>query len=209
MSGPSPLFLESDMPRLSKLWSEIQERQDGQPDTYQRFKPKRTLYRGQWFESNLEARTAEAFDSLGIPWEYESVCTRDRRYRGGQYTPDFHLPNEDTYVEVVGRIDQRHADNAEVFCETMGVDIGSWGHIIGSPHYFFVTGNGIVYLPVTDGTHFLLTRNVMMGKCRACGKLFVIDGEGLWACPHCGGDHSKYHYSGGNLFEFADGATNA
>lgn len=81
---------------------------------------KKTYYRGTWYDSNTEAKIAEAFDDLGIVYEYHRQCFRDKRFPYGQYTPDFHLPNTDQYVEVAWALDQRHRGNLTTFCEMMG-----------------------------------------------------------------------------------------
>lgn len=63
-----------------------------------------TYYAGCRFRSRLEARWAVFFDTLGIPWEYETQgywvgVYEDRRRR---YLPDFWLPETETWVEVKG-----------------------------------------------------------------------------------------------------------
>lgn len=88
---------------------------------YGNYRAKKTLYNGTWYDSNLEARVAEALDALGFTWEYHRQCFRDRRFPYGQYTPDFHLPNSDTYIEVCGVYDERHEANVRVLCEILGV----------------------------------------------------------------------------------------
>ena len=87
---------------------------------YEKYEAKRTYYHGTWFRSNLEARVAQALTALGIAWEYERQCFRDERFPHEQYTPDFHLPNSDAYVEVCGEFDARHRANASVLCELLG-----------------------------------------------------------------------------------------
>jgi hypothetical protein len=87
---------------------------------YEQFQAKRTFYHGTWFKSNLEARVAQAFTTLGMPYEYERQCFRDERFPYEQFTPDFHLPNTDAYVEVCGSFDQRHRSNVHVLCEIVG-----------------------------------------------------------------------------------------
>jgi hypothetical protein len=60
---------------------------------------KRFHYRGVPFRSTYERRVAQAFDLLGMRWEFEP-----RRFDCGAetYLPDFFLPDEDMYVEVKG-----------------------------------------------------------------------------------------------------------
>lgn len=171
-------------------------------DTYQ---AKKANYNGMWFKSNLEARTAEALDGLGVTWEYERRVFRDRRYRGGQYTPDFYLPGLFTYVECVGRIDERHWANAELFCMSQNASIDEWGEpprtTERSPSFVFVTGDGWMktWTPHTDAG----APSVSVSRCHGCGKVFFIVDSGLWACPYCGEDYGKHHAGNYNLFEFA------
>lgn len=81
---------------------------------------KKTYYNGTWYDSNAEAKVAEALDDIGLVYEYHRQCFRDKRFPWGQYTPDFHLPNTDTYIEVAGVFDQRHRGNLTTFCEIVG-----------------------------------------------------------------------------------------
>ncbi|PSJ23916.1 hypothetical protein B7P34_36200, partial [Streptosporangium nondiastaticum] len=66
-----------------------------------------TEYAGCRFRSRLEARWAVFFDSLDIPWQYES---EGLDIDGVRYLPDFVLPafvGRDLYVEVKGVMDER------------------------------------------------------------------------------------------------------
>jgi hypothetical protein len=87
---------------------------------YGKYQAKATNYHGTWFRSNLEARVAQAFDRLQIAWEYERQCFRDERFPYDQFTPDFHLPANDIYVEVCSELDERHRANVRVLCEIVG-----------------------------------------------------------------------------------------
>lgn len=101
---------------------------------YGQFKAKKTFYNGVMFDSNLEARTAEALDEIGIRWSFHETCFRDRRFPYGQYTPDFML-QDGRFVEVAGVFDDRHERNAQVLT-----------HLLGStgerPTLIVVDGNG-------------------------------------------------------------------
>ena len=61
-------------------------------------KPIETIYNGYRFRSRLEARWAVFFDSVGIPYEYETegYVLSD----GTMYLPDFYLPWFKAFVEV-------------------------------------------------------------------------------------------------------------
>jgi hypoxanthine phosphoribosyltransferase len=56
------------------------------------------------FASPAEAECAKLFDYYGIPWEYEPrtfVLEEDENGRVLEaFTPDFYLPEQDTYLEV-------------------------------------------------------------------------------------------------------------
>lgn len=173
------------------------------------FQAKRTKYGRQWFKSNLEAMTAESLDVLGIRWEYETRCFRDRRYAGGQYTPDFYLPDHNIYVEVVGRPDDRHVNNARVFCHQDGDNYDMepyWPpsyplNTEHSPGFFFVVGGGdmISLNGVTSGGY----PDIGISTCGSCGRTFFLNLNGPWVCSHCGQDYGKHHLSGTNLFAYA------
>ena len=60
-------------------------------------------YSGVHMRSRLEGRWAAFFDGLGTPWQYEPATYRMRGQRW-QYTPDFHLPDIGTIVEVKPRV---------------------------------------------------------------------------------------------------------
>lgn len=101
---------------------------------YGQFKAKKTFYSGVWFDSNLEARTAEALDALGIQWEFHADCFRDRGFPYGQYTPDFKL-GDGRYVEVAGVFDERHSRNAQTLARLLGAGGDA-------PMLIVVNGNG-------------------------------------------------------------------
>ena len=64
-------------------------------------------YRGQEpprFANRAELECAKVLDYYGVPWEYEPttfVLERDPDGRVVEaFTPDFHLPEQDLYVEI-------------------------------------------------------------------------------------------------------------
>lgn len=171
---------------------------------------KRTKYRGIWFKSSLEARVAEALDELGVAWEYESRGFRGSRYRGGQYTPDFYLPELSVYIEVVGRIDDRHLHNARVFCqENDAVDLVFWPSDTypqvseDHPAFLFIISRGVLmdtrYKNIERGHS-----NLSVSQCASCGRVFFLDDCGVWECPYCGGDYGRHHSGNNNLFDYAE-----
>jgi len=56
-------------------------------------------YKNTWLRSSYEVRYAKYLDKNNVKWEYEF-----RRFNLGNttYTPDFYLPEIDTYIEVKG-----------------------------------------------------------------------------------------------------------
>ena len=176
------------------------------------YQAKKTNYRGIWFKSNLEAKTAEAFDRLGVRWEYESRCFRDCRYSGGQYTPDFWLPDNHTYVEVVGRPDERHLQNAIVFCSTQHAfcpsedDFGNDALLSDdTPGFVFVIGDGWVTTPqqrlCPSDTHDHNTLYVTF--CKRCNRYSFAHRLGSYGCRHCGHSDGDHAIVGENLFKLA------
>lgn len=55
-------------------------------------------YRGHYFDSLTEARWAAYFDAVNMQWIREPECFKLPSV--GLYTPDFYLPEQDTYAEV-------------------------------------------------------------------------------------------------------------
>lgn len=86
-----------------------------------RYQAKKAYYKGIEFKSNLESRVAQAFDILGIKWQYESVVFRGPDFNPPryQYTPDFYLPTVGRYVEVCGVYDERHKNNLYALCKEL------------------------------------------------------------------------------------------
>lgn len=171
-------------------------------DNYARHPAKKTKYAGIWFKSNLEAKTAEALDAIGVKWLYEPMCFRDSRYSGGQYTPDFWLPDDCVYIEVVGKIDDRHLENGLVFCELENVIRPDWNMTEGPsaerPQYAFVVGGGNVFKPTRDGSH-----SCTVHFCRNCNRLMFSLDEDWWTCPFCNERCSNF-YDYSNLFDLAN-----
>lgn len=172
-------------------------------DNYARHPAKKTKYAGIWFKSNLEAKTAEALDAIGVKWLYEPMCFRNSRYSGGQYTPDFWLPDDCTYIEVVGKIDDRHLENGMVFCELENVIRPDHNMTEGPsserPQYAFVVGGGNVLVPTRDGT----SNYCAVHFCENCNRLMFSLDEDWWICPFCN-ERCNNFYDYGNLFDLAN-----
>lgn len=54
-------------------------------------------YQGEYYDSQTEAAWARYFDEAGMPYIHEPSTFR---FKVEMYTPDFFLPDQDTYVEV-------------------------------------------------------------------------------------------------------------
>lgn len=146
---------------------------------YGKIKAKRTYYKGILFKSNLEAKVAESFDVLHIPWKYEETCFRGSSYVGGQYTPDFFLPNLGLYVEVAGVWDLRHEINALTFIRENGKKL------------ITIDGDGVIWgLEVWKKETIHYTRALLI--CEKCVDYFIAcDVTESVVCPHCGAEYTE------------------
>ena len=168
------------------------------------YESKRTKYNNRWFKSNLEAKTAQALDSLNIRWEYESRCFRSPLYSGGQYTPDFWLPDNRMYLEVVGRLDERHKHNASVFWLQEHVSVPREddfnARLLDDDNVtlLFVIGNGQLAVPNQRRGEYIVTT-----FCPKCGRISPSHSKGGYGCKLCGHRDGDHLLRSGNLFELA------
>ena len=59
-----------------------------------------TQYKGEYFDSETEAAWAAYFDAAGMPYQHEPETFILEGFLGRHiYTPDYYLPEQDTYVE--------------------------------------------------------------------------------------------------------------
>ena len=139
-------------------------------------RPKKTLYRGVEFDSRLEARVAEAYDALGIGWEYHVKAFQGSGFAYGRYTPDLWLPGEGLHVEVCHSFDERHQRQvgAAIFC---GGAIGLLDGHPDSPGIVVVTGGD------SDGD---FKSDVFVTRCPTCGRWGHRYEPGKWVCRACG-----------------------
>lgn len=130
-----------------------------------------TTYHGIEFRSKLEAKYAQAFDKLGIVWEYES---HGFRFDDGTcYCPDFYMPEIDTYFEVKGALDA--ASDLKLGLLANEKNFVVIGNSKGDMHrvYPSETARPTEYSECT------------ISVCDDCRKLYFRDLYLAWDCP-CG-----------------------
>lgn len=133
-----------------------------------------TTYRGIEFRSKLEAKYAQAFDRLGIVWEYEGhgFAFDD----GTWYCPDFYMPEIDTYFEVKGVMDEESERKVNLLANE-----GKWV-VVGHPDGSFDLYEGWVS---SDGDRGVcVTKNAHIGRCKECSH-YVFWGDGSYECHSC------------------------
>jgi len=169
---------------------------------------KETTYRGIAFKSKTEANVAKALDTLGIPWEYETKCGITMPYthtgkNGAQYTPDFWLPEDHVHLEVVGKIDDDHLENARLACAEFDVinpSADDWHDkqppTDEHPMFFIIDGDGDLHVPNDyDEELFFCDCDCHMPVVHSCG---------WYACPYCGRYDGDHHIDGrANIFDRA------
>lgn len=135
----------------------------------------KTQYNGITFRSSLEAKYAQAFDKLGIIWEYEPGGFRFDD--GTCYAPDFYLPETKIFFEVKGLMDDASAHKIAMLALD-GHDI-----VVGYPD-----GSLRLLGPFNDryDVYDHGTEDVRVGTCATCGKIVFWDESAGWACPSCG-----------------------
>ena len=160
----------------------------------QRLKAIPTTYHGIEFRSKLEAKYAQAFDRLGIVWEYEG---HGFRFDDGTcYCPDFYMPELDTYFEVKGFVDddsKRKIQLLAMECKRVAIGLadGDVGLLVGYP-----PGS----MENDDGPNFYVD-NAIPTRCNSCGKVYFREEEMSWTCPACGRSGDDFTTIAENLFE--------
>ena len=135
-----------------------------------------TTYKGIEFRSKLEAKYAQALDMLGIVWEYEG---HGFRFDDGTcYSPDFYMPEIDTYLEVKGVMDEASQHKVELTASEAHKRI-----VVGGPD-----GTLTMYTGPRPGEPAGTVYESWSGpvRCIACGKVYFIEGDGSWQCHACG-----------------------
>lgn len=158
-----------------------------------------TTYRGIEFRSKLEAKYAQAFDRLGIVWEYEGhgFAFDD----GTWYCPDFYMPEIDTYFEVKGVMDEASERKVKMLAEEC-----KWV-VVGGPDGTMTLYEG--WRNSDGGSGWVISQpgETHIGKCSSCGR-YVFWGVGSYECHSCHGYDGNPCTEGSfddptNLFEAA------
>ena len=175
----------------------------------QRLKAIPTIYHGIEFRSKLEAKYAQAFDRLGIVWEYEGHGFRFDD--GTSYCPDFYMPEIETYFEVKGVMDDASAKKLRLLANevlplhkrvAIGHPDGSlevyqdWFGSIGDP--------SPEAQEMCEGWRDSRPDDGAAARC-GCGKWFFLASSDSFECPACGawdGDHHLNEWED-NVFEAA------
>lgn len=159
----------------------------------QRLKAIPTTYHGIEFRSKLEAKYAQAFDRLGIVWEYEG---HGFRFDDGTcYCPDFYMPEIDTYFEVKGVLDDESKRKIELLSnEGKRVVVGMPN---GTLKYY-----GVLWPSSEDYKDTPSTDEGIVSGCAECGKTFILPCSGEFTCACCGAYDGDHHLTSwdDNLF---------
>lgn len=145
-----------------------------------------TTYQGVTFRSKLEAKTAQALDIFGMPWQYEPQGYK--LSNGLWYKPDFWLPQAHQFIECKG-----------VMNET---DIAKIRGLVNDTSYpvlalsydnamlcmkFWNDPNADIVTYFDDNAYGL-----RIGRCSACGGKWFYANCDTYECQCCGiggGDH--------------------
>ena len=141
------------------------------------------IYNGIEFRSKLESKTAQAFDNIGIRYEYEP--SGYKLTNGMWYRPDFYLPDANQFVECKGVMSS--VDSAKIvgLVEDEGV-----------PVVVLSYDNAMIVMRFwnePDGEIITYSGDeVGLAWCTECGKPRFFSWTDTFACPCCGaydGDH--------------------
>ena len=143
------------------------------------------FYNGIWFRSKLESKTAQAFDNLGIRYEYEP-----RGYKlsnGLWYKPDFWLPDAHQFVECKGVMDE--IDSAKIY------------GLVEDENFPVVALNYNKAMLVMYEWHSrdlavaTYCRDIYIAQCLNCGKLWFVSIEDSYECQNCKAYDGDQHLS--------------
>lgn len=162
-----------------------------------------TTYHGIEFRSKLEAKYAQAFDKLGIVWEYES---HGFRFDDGTcYCPDFYMPEIDTYFEVKGVMDDNSRNKIRMLAsEGKEIVVGDASGKINFCHFWPYDDEElrryfkwcIEYDEEPKPYKGGFSKDCAgVAQCSECGKVYFLSWVYSWNCRACnrsGDDFSLY-----------------
>ena len=170
--------------------------------------PIQTVYRGYRFRSRLEARHAVLFDTLEIPWRYETqdyIVLRS----GTRYLPDFWMPQQDCWIEIKGEAptDQEQAKCAGL-AEVTGKNVFCFFGNIVSPKYQDFENNDGAYVWIPNGQEAAWDNFHQWCECSQCGFFGIeYSGRSERLCCPCLKDQPKtYNYDTPRLVRAYDAA---
>lgn len=141
-------------------------------------RPIPTWYRGERFNSTLEADWASTFDWFGWEWEYEphGILVEDNVW----YRPDFYLPTQRVWAEVKGPHNQR-IDKPSKLQAALSRDSFDWDAdlvvILRPPR----PGKGVGG-ETSWWEHAITGQDIVMVLCPECGHHGFMDLAGTWSC---------------------------
>lgn len=140
-----------------------------------------TIYNGYKFRSRLEARWAIFFDTLKIPYDYESEGFD--LGEAGWYLPDFWLPRQKQWVEIKPRNQWWWCTKCEELSKSKGgvlyVAGNPWPGEYGICKYESGDCSG------SDPYYFGLGRKIS-------SELWLVSNEGIAICLNPIGEDNKY-----------------
>lgn len=148
-----------------------------------------TVYNGIQFRSKLEAKTAQALDIFGMPWQYEPQGYK--LTNGLWYKPDFWLPQAHQFVECKGEM--KEIDSAKI----VGLVSDTLRPVIVLSYENAMLCIGGYDTPTGVAT-FFGDDCIYIGKCMKCGNSFFYTEWGSYRCTCCGyhdGDHTLMQVS--------------
>lgn len=154
----------------------------GQPRTIQSWRSPgpmsrsiRTLYRGTFFRSKLEADWARCLDALRIKWDYEPYGL----YCGDVFVfPDFWLPDAKQWFEVKAKLTDYDQVKFAALARTLDDQL--------KPFVVFGWPKGVLsFVFDLDGKLAISSDEIGLGMCQRCGTQHFCEVMGEWACPKC------------------------
>lgn len=141
-------------------------------------RPIPTWYRGERFNSTLEADWACTFDWFGWKWEYEphGILIDDNTW----YRPDFYLPTQRIWAEVKGPHNQR-IDKPSKLQAALSRDSFEWDVdlvVVLRPPQPGKGGGG----ETCQWEDALSGQDIVMVLCPECGHHGFMDLAGTWSC---------------------------